>query len=948
MTKKTFFLAVIAFLLASVWIKQQLFSGVLAEDGEGTSEAPASAFDAKAFPLLLKITLGLRDTEPTNWDGIAHLDKGEFLEIQGWVFDVAEQVHGPTVSWQVKTKTANFDTSREKGGETGESGGQRRTRYGSSATRPVGVWLQLRAPADATVSVNTVKGSFQILLEKIPPRAPVAVLDGRVSIERAVATLPVSQTTAQEDYPSIAVAPDGGVYATWISYKDGADTVYSSALENQAWSTPQKVTERTGIYGSSLVAADGKGHVWAIYNALEQGQFDLWARQIAPSLGPPLQLTKNSGNDIHPRTRTDGQGNIWLVWQSLREGNSDIYAIRASGFDRKFKEIRITTHAADNWDPDIAIDSSGNAFVVWDTYRNGDYDIYMRSVTPQGNLGEEIPVSATSNYEAHASAVCDAQDRVWVAWEESGPKWGKDSGQESTNEGTMLHSYRRLGLKCWQNGRWFQLQENLALSFQKLPVNFQEQPRLITDAKGKLWVIFRQWISRQNPPEVWNEYALFLDGAKWSDPVLLPRSDGRLTQELGVAAHPDGSLWAIYATDYRGAGNGRRGQWDIYCARLTDNTPALSASGLVQAAPSLPSTQYSPTPNKGYQTQIGGKKYRLFYGDLHRHTDIRGHGGTDPSVPDLYRYAFDAAELDFMATTDHNLTSGNAWLDGLDEYAWWITQKNADLHFFPGRFVSLYGYERSLAPPGGHRNIIWPDRRGELIPGDRRVAADNIPLGLWQRLKQTNGISIPHTPAEKTQPNVSWDYHDPVSQPIMEMYQGARSSYEYAGAKPEESRGRSAMDKPGHFLWDALERGYRIGVIASSDHGSTHQSYAGVYAADFTREAIVDGMRKRHTFAATDNIIIDFRIGDAFMGDETTMSGPPKLEIKAVGAGPIRQIDIIRDNRFVYTTRPGKRDAEVVYLDQEAPTKDTSYYYVRVIQENKMMAWSSAIWVRRR
>ena len=37
-------------------------------------------------------------------------------------------------------------------------------------------------------------------------------------------------------------------------------------------------------------------------------------------------------------------------------------------------------------------------------------------------------------------------------------------------------------------------------------------------------------------------------------------------------------------------------------------------------------------------------------GDAHRHTDIRGHSGVDGSVLDTYRYAMDAAQLDWLGT----------------------------------------------------------------------------------------------------------------------------------------------------------------------------------------------------------------------------------------------------------------------------------------------------------
>ena len=94
-------------------------------------------------------------------------------------------------------------------------------------------------------------------------------------------------------------------------------------------------------------------------------------------------------------------------------------------------------------------------------------------------------------------------------------------------------------------------------------------------------------------------------------------------------------------------------------------------------------------------------------------------------------------------------------------------------------------------------------------------------------------------------------------------------------------------------------------------------------------------------------MVIDFRIGDTFMGGETSLSAPPKLEIKAFGTAPIRQIDIVKDNTFAFSTSPHQAQAEVTYVDQNSH-HGTSYYYVRVIQEDGMMAWSSAIWVTRR
>ena len=503
----------------------------------------------------------------------------------------------------------------------------------------------------------------------------------------------------------------------------------------------RKVVDETGIYGANLLVGDARGRVWSVYSRLDSNRFDLWACQIVPPAGEPVRLT-TAGNNINPSTARGADGTIWLVWQSLREGNSDVYAMCAPDFTSRPREIRVTEDARNDWLPGVAINPSGDAVVVWDTYRNGDYDIYMRPVSRAGRLGPETPVSATPNYEANACAVSTRRDASGLrgrspvrTGERTMP--GRAAGSEPCCTPTGAFSSnagRTIPGSVWRS--------NLQTVFRQLPLNFQEQPELVVDRGANIWLVFRQWVSRQDPYEVWNIYATRFDGAEWSEPIPLPRSDGRLTQGAPAAAHPDGSVWVAYATDYRGAGLESTGRWDVYAARLGPAPAAQAAPRLVQVDPDTPATRYVPTPNKHYETKVGTKTYRLYFGDLHRHTDIVGHGYTDASISGQYRYALDAAELDFMGTTDHSQTYANTAdaISALDEYGWWRTQKVADMYLFSGRFASIYGYERSMVKPGGHRNIFWRDRKGELIPGDMGIPSDNIPLGLWRRLRRLAGF----------------------------------------------------------------------------------------------------------------------------------------------------------------------------------------------------------------
>lgn len=46
-------------------------------------------------------------------------------------------------------------------------------------------------------------------------------------------------------------------------------------------------------------------------------------------------------------------------------------------------------------------------------------------------------------------------------------------------------------------------------------------------------------------------------------------------------------------------------------------------------------------------------------------------------------------------------------------------------------------------------------------------------------------------------------------------------------------------------------------------------------------------MKKRHTYGATDNIILEFWMGNHFMGDDFRTAKPEKIRIKVRGTAPV-------------------------------------------------------------
>jgi hypothetical protein len=111
-------------------------------------------------------------------------------------------------------------------------------------------------------------------------------------------------------------------------------------------------------------------------------------------------------------------------------------------------------------------------------------------------------------------------------------------------------------------------------------------------------------------------------------------------------------------------------------------------------------------------------------------------------------------------------------------------------------------------------------------------------------------------------------------------------------------------------------------------------------------------MRKRHSYGATDNIVLDFRVQsngrEYIQGDEVPDAEHYVLTINAIGTGPIKRVDLIHNESYAYNVLPaGKSAVKFSYTDKN-PEPGENRYYVRVEQEDGNLAWSSPVWVERK
>jgi hypothetical protein len=786
----------------------------------------------------------------------------------------------------------------------------------------------------------------------------------------------------QDDWPSITAAPDGSLWIAWLSYVGERDDIAIRHYKDGQWTNLQWMPNTSGDNWMPQAGVDSQNRLWVVWPQQVNNNWDIYARRYDPAKqewSGLERLSTDAGSDTNPRMANDGNGKLAVVWQGFHGKDSNIYSSVLNG-DKWGPEVRITNRPANDWEPAAAFDSHGNLWVAYDSYKNGNYDVFLTEVRGAHTPQSEIAVSATPNFEARATVAVDTANRVWVAFEQGEPLWGKDngfvirSGVAGVQGGSPLGGVRAAIARAYDGNKWLQPATELNKA---LPGENAFQPHIYSDGHGSVWVAAK---SHLHAPQgnanrgYWEYYLTHLDGDTWSKAEKIPDSLGRSSTRISAAVAKDGNLWLAWPTDRRKLEFSHRPIRQEVLAGSIAN-PQKGSPNLKPAVTENVAANAGGQPNeladlhaiRSYTSNVDGKSMHIVRGDFHRHTELSWDGGgtNDGNLQDFYRYMIDVASMDFGASTDHQ---GGGW-----PYWWWYTQKMTDMYHVPGTYVPIFGYERSAVYPFGHRNVVYAKRTDSRMvpffmkegvkqfslplglmgddpdPGTVELAANDTKM-LYEEVKAHNGLVIPHTSA--TRMGTDWADNDPNLEPVVEIFQGARANSEQAGApfdyanqgqSYEQLRNNAGFFKQG-YVSNAWAKGYKLGIITSSDHGSTHISYAMVYTDDYSRQGILDAIHKRHTYGAMDNIILDVRMGNHFMGDEFQLSKAQAIKVKAHATKPVKKVEVIKDSKVVYSTTPGKADVDFQFTDNDS-VSGRHFYYVRLQQEDGMLAWSSPFFI---
>ena len=274
-----------------------------------------------------------------------------------------------------------------------------------------------------------------------------------------------------------------------------------------------------------------------------------------------------------------------------------------------------------------------------------------------------------------------------------------------------------------------------------------------------------------------------------------------------------------------------------------------------------------------------------FWGDLHGQSVI-GCGAR--TIDAYYAHARDFSGSDFAShQANCFLVSGDEWRE---------TAASTQRHHAPDRFVTYLGVEWSGASTvGGDHNLYFPGDAAPLHRCSHEFIRDKSDRDtdlahvedVHRHYRGSDTLIAVHVGGR----TADLAYHDPGLDRLLEVH-STHATSEW-------------------FLFDALRRGYRMGVIAGSDGvdgrpGNSHPGHlhvrnvrnglTAIIAPALTREALWKALQQRHCYATTgERILLEFRAGGAGMGDSTQVDAAgATFDVRVEGTAPLERIDFFR------------------------------------------------------
>ncbi len=358
----------------------------------------------------------------------------------------------------------------------------------------------------------------------------------------------------------------------------------------------------------------------------------------------------------------------------------------------------------------------------------------------------------------------------------------------------------------------------------------------------------------------------------------------------------------------------------------------------------------------------------LFWGLLHGESD---RFDSTENIESCMRHFRDDKAFNYYAVSpfeSQEETSNDAWK---------IMTQNVSDFDEDERFTTFLGFQWSGENKSeGTRVFVYAKENKPLLR--KKDLKSNTLKKIHKSYSPKEIISIPSFTMGKGY-EYNFENFDPDYERVVEIYNAWGSSEmtkKEGNTRPITSSVSSGVQESVEgSIQKALQRNCRFGFVAGGldDRGiyadlyeSEQEQYSpgltAIIAPTHSREALAEALYQRSCYATTgERMIVGLYLAGVSMGKEISTAEKPGLAVNrhlsgyVAGTTKLKTVEIIRNGKVLKLYEPDQYHFEFTYDDLTAlekvciDAKDKKppfvYYYLRVIQEDGHIAWSSPIWV---
>ncbi len=360
--------------------------------------------------------------------------------------------------------------------------------------------------------------------------------------------------------------------------------------------------------------------------------------------------------------------------------------------------------------------------------------------------------------------------------------------------------------------------------------------------------------------------------------------------------------------------------------------------------------------------------YSIFWGLLHGESD---RVDSTENIEPCLRHFRDEKSLQFYATSSFESaeeTSPELWKTA----SGYIAEFNEDY-----RFNTFLGFQWcGEAGEEGLRDIIYAKDNKPICR--KKDVKTNTLKKIYKGTVQKEILAVPSFTMAK---GYHYDFKDftPDVERVVEIYNAWGSSEcttKEGNLRPIATTGKSGVvETQEGSIKNALLKNCRFGFVAGglddrgifadffeSDQVQYSPGLTAIISVEQTREALYQALYNRQCYATTgERIILGFAIAGANMGSELNTKAKPGLVLNrhitgyVAGSSEIKEVQILRNGTLAHTLTPKTNYFEFAHDDTkhlaECAIESSDdrphfvFYYLRVIQTNGHIAWSSPIWI---